>query len=188
MRVVLIGDSIRMGYQPLVVKKCPEADVWGPTENCRYGLWILEHFHQWIAVQEPDVVHVNFGIHDCVPIADGEHYILLPQYRLSLKRLIAWVKGLEKTQMIWATTTPLYTVEQDKPMAEWQVREDARLNEYNDAALEIVTAEGLPVNDLHGAIMSNDYTKCLSEDGCHMTDFGNEVLSDAVARAIGALR
>jgi len=187
MKVVLIGDSIRMGYQPLVANKCPEADVWGPTENCRHSLWVLEHFQQWIASQEPDVVHVNFGIHDCVPMADGNHQILLPQYRLSLKRVIARVKELGKTQMIWATTTPLYTSEPDKPMAEWQIREEAKLKEYNDAASEIVEGEGLPVNDLSQAIMSNDYTKCLREDGCHMTEFGNQVLSDAVVKAIGAL-
>lgn len=187
MKVVLIGDSIRMGYQPLVVKKCTEADVWGPTENCRHSLWVLEHFEEWIVSQEPDVVHVNFGIHDCVPMADGDHQILLPQYRLSLKRVTARVKELEKAQMIWATTTPLYTAEQDKPMTEWQIRADAKLKEYNDAALEIVQAEGLPVNDLHEAIISNDHTKCLCEDGCHMTEFGNEVLSDAVAKAIGTL-
>ncbi len=187
MKIVLIGDSIRMGYQSLVVKKCSEADVWGPEENCRHSLWVLDHFEKWIASQEPDVVHINFGIHDCVLLADGEHQILLPQYRLCLKRVIEKVKALEKTRMIWATTTPLYTPEQDKPMTEWQIMEKAKLKEYNDAALEIVKAEGLPVNDLHEVIMSNDYTKCLSEDGCHMTEFGNEVLSDAVVKAIGAL-
>jgi lysophospholipase L1-like esterase len=187
MKVVLIGDSIRMGYQPLVAAKCPEVDVWGPGVNCRYSLWVLAHFEEWIASQKPDVVHVNFGIHDCSLMADGQHQILLPQYLLTLKRVIAGVKEIEKTQMIWATTTPLYAVEQDKPMAEWRIKEDARLQEYNDAAAEIVRAEGLPVNDLHEVIMSNDFTKCLTEDGCHMTEFGNEVLSDAVAKAIGVL-
>ena len=44
--------------------------------------------------------------------------------------------------------------------------------------------EGLPVNDLNDVIVRNDFTKCISEDGCHMTEFGNEVLSDAVATAI----
>ena len=44
--------------------------------------------------------------------------------------------------------------------------------------------EGPPDNDLHDVILSNDFAKCLSEDGCHMTAFGNEVLSDAVVEAI----
>ena len=41
------------------------------------------------------------------------------------------------------------------------------------------------VNDLHNVIIQNGFIRCLTEDGCHMTEFGNEVLSDAVVEAIG---
>ena len=187
MKVVLIGDSIRMGYQPLVAKKCPATDVWGPAQNCRHSLWALDHFQEWVADQEPDLLHVNFGIHDVSLQPDGEHQILLPQYRLCLRRFITKVKELGKTRMIWATTTPLYAPEPEKPMAQWRIREQAEIKEYNSAALEIVKSEGLPINDLHDIIVRSDFTKCLTEDGCHMTEFGNEVLSDAVVKAIGAL-
>ncbi|MCK5802984.1 MAG: hypothetical protein KAI66_09140 [Lentisphaeria bacterium] len=187
MKIVLIGDSIRMAYQPLVAKKCDADEVWGPAANCRHSLWALDHFQQWVADQEPDVLHVNFGIHDAVPQPDGEHQILLPQYCVCLRRFIAKVKALGKTKMIWATTTPLYVAEPEKPMAKWQVREQAEIKEFNAAALEIVKSEGLPVNDLHDVIIRNDFSKCLKEDGCHMTEFGNEVLSDAVHKAIAAL-
>ncbi len=88
--------------------------------------------------------------------------------------------------MIWATTTPLYKAEEEKPMVEWQARATAEIEEYNAAALEIVQREGLPVNDLHEVVIRNDFTKCLIEDGCHMTEFGNEVLADAVVEAIGS--
>jgi len=187
MKVVLIGDSIRMGYQPLVAKKCKEAEVWGPAENCRHSLWALDHFQEWVADQNPDVVHVNFGIHDASIQPDGQHQILLPQYRLCLQRFINKVKELGNTRMIWATTTPIYTPERGVPMAQWQVYADAEIKEYNAAALEIIKREGLSVNYLHEVIVRNDFTKCLSEDGCHMTEFGNEALSDAVVKAIGAL-
>ena len=69
-------------------------------------------------------------------------------------------------------------------MAEWSIKKQAEIEEYNAAALAIVMDEGLPVNDLNDVIVRNDFTKCISEDGCHMTEFGNEVLSDAVATAI----
>ena len=184
MKVVLIGDSIRMGYQGLVIEKCKEAEVWGPAANCRHSVWALDHFDEWVASQNPDIVHVNFGIHDCLPQADGEHQIILDQYKLCLQRFINRVKGLGNTQMIWATTTPLYAAKQDIPPEQWEVAKAAELDKYNAAALEIVQNEDLPVNDLHGVIMQNDYAKCLSEDGCHMKPLGNEVLSDAVVAAI----
>jgi len=187
MKVVLIGDSIRMGYQPLVAKKCKKAEVCGPKENCRHSLWALDHFQEWVADQEPDLLHVNFGIHDASLQPDGGHQILLPQYRLCLQRFIAKVKELGKTRMIWATTTPLYVADPGTPMAQWRIRERAEIKEYNAAALEIVKSEDLPINDLHDVILRNDFTRCIREDGCHMTEFGNEVLSDAVVKAIGAL-
>ena len=184
MKVVLIGDSIRKGYQPLVVKKCENAEVWGPAENCRHSLWALDNFRTWVTNQDPDIVHVNFGIHDAVLLEDGKHQILLAQYRLCLQRFIAQVKKLGKTRMVWATTTPMYMPAEDIPMADWQVHEEVQIDEYNAVALEIAEREGLPVNDLHEVVMRNDFTRCLTEDGCHMTEFGNEVLSDAVVEAI----
>ena len=188
MKVVLIGDSIRMGYQPFVIKKLAgEAEVWGPAQNCRHSLWALDHFPDWIENQKPDLVHVNFGIHDVSLQADGEHQILLAQYRLCLRRFINKVKELDGVRMIWATTTPLYAAEPDVPAAQWQIRKAAELDQYSAAALEIVEAEVLPVNDLHQAILDNDFSKCLREDGCHMQEFGNEVLSDAVVEAIRAV-
>jgi len=49
---------------------------------------------------------------------------------------------------------------------------------------ECVICEGIPVNDLYEVIVCNGFSKCISEDGCHMTDYGNEVLSDAVGKSI----
>ena len=189
MKAVLIGDSIRMGYFPLVAEKCKkkEVDVWAPGENCRHSLWVVEHFQEWVADQMPDIVHFNFGLHDSL-IREGDHQILLEQYRLCLKRFIVKVKRLGNTKMIWATTTPLYEPEDGVPMAQWQFRPEREIAKYNATALEVVRDEGLAVNDLHELILRNDFSKCLTEGGCHMTDFGNEILSDAVVEAITSER
>ena len=185
MKTVLIGDSIRMGYLPFVTRRLEGVcSVWGPDQNGRHSLWALDHFPDWVAAQEPNVVHVNFGIHDVSVMPDGQSQIILEQYRLCLRRFIAKTKELEGVSMIWASSTPLYCRQEDVPMAEWTKRTD--IEEYNAAALEIATDEGLAVNDLHQAILDHDFTKCLREDGCHMTEFGNEVLSEAVAAAVRA--
>lgn len=183
MKLVLIGDSIRQGYQPLVVKKLVgKAEVWGPVENCRHSLWAYAHFQEWVTDQNPDVLHFNFGIHDALVMEeDGRNQILLDQYCLNLERFIRAAVQL-KIAMIWATTTPMYALEPGVPMARWAKKPE--IDEYNAAALEIATARGLAVNDLHQVILDNDYTKCLTQDGCHMTEFGNEVLSEAVVRAL----
>ena len=77
---------------------------------------------------------------------------------------------------------------QRPPMAQWQFRPEREIAKYNATALEVVRDEGLAVNDLHELILRNDFSKCLTEGGCHMTDFGNEILSDAVVEAITSER
>ncbi len=104
---------------------------------------------------------------------------MTPRYIIRMDAPIRGAKELPKTRMIWATTTPLYAPELEKTMAQWGILERAEIKEYNDAALEIVKREGLLINDLHDVIVRSGFTKCLTEDGCHMTEFGDEVLSDA---------
>lgn len=182
MKVVLIGDSIRGGYQPFVQRKLKgEIEVVGPKPNCRHSLWALDHFHEWVEMEKPDLVHFNFGIHDVSPQPDGEPQILIDQYRLCLSRFIDKAEAID-VKMIWATCTPLFKTSKETPMSEWEKRVD--IEEYNAAALEVVERRGVPVNDLHSVIMNHGYLKCVRLDGCHMEPEGNEVLSDAVVKAI----
>lgn len=182
MKVVLIGDSIRMGYQELVAQKLDGvAEVWGPKENCSHSIWILQHFQQWIIDPNPDILHINCGIHDALPA--GKPQVIIEQYRLNLERIVEQVKRLlPDATLIWAMTTPVYPPVEGAPMSEWPPHKE--IDRYNAVAREIMEGAGIPINDLHEVIMKNDYAKCLSEDGCHMTEFGNEVLSDAVVRAV----
>ncbi len=184
MKLVLLGDSIRMGYQDAVKTKCPEAEVWGPEFNGCHSQYELDRFQEWVVEREPDVLHINFGIHDSMQFADGRPQILPDQYRINLTRYVARIKELKTIRMIWATTTPVFMPTADVPMSDWPPNPTHPIDEYNEAALTIVNEEGLQVNDLHAVIMANDYARCLCEDGCHMTDFGNEVLSDAVVEAV----
>jgi lysophospholipase L1-like esterase len=85
--------------------------------------------------------------------------------------------------MIWATSTPLYTPTKEEPMTKWE-KISHPIDDYNAAAIEIVKKHKIPVNDLHKIIIDNDYLKCLKFDGCHMEEFGNEVLADTIVQAI----
>jgi hypothetical protein len=55
---------------------------------------------------------------------------------------------------------------------------------FNRAAVELMKSNDIEVDDLFAAVMAADPCKCLSPDKVHMTDYGNEVLSDAVVRFI----
>ena len=65
-KVLLLGDSIRMSYQPHVARLLSDrAEVVGPVDNCQYSLYTLSSLDRWIAaLGKPDIVHWNNGIHD----------------------------------------------------------------------------------------------------------------------------
>ena len=64
-KLILIGDSIRMGYQAAVIRELIGlADVWAPEQNGGNSANILKHLDEWVLRQSPDIVHINCGLHD----------------------------------------------------------------------------------------------------------------------------
>ena len=66
-RIMLIGDSIRNSYEPLVAEilGAEGHEVWGAPGNSQFTLFTLASLGSWLtAFPEPDVVHWNNGLHD----------------------------------------------------------------------------------------------------------------------------
>src|SRR3954453_889132 len=64
-KVVLIGDSIRMRYAPIVEKELAgKAIVIGAKANGGDSANLLKHLDEWAIRERPAVVHFNCGIHD----------------------------------------------------------------------------------------------------------------------------
>ena len=53
-----------------------------------------------------DVIHFNWGLHDLIIQADGDHRVPLGQYERNLQELVQRLKATEAT-LIWASTTPV---------------------------------------------------------------------------------
>ena len=52
-KVILVGDSIRMGYQASVVKELEGvAEVWGPEQNGGNSANILAHLDEWVIAKD----------------------------------------------------------------------------------------------------------------------------------------
>jgi len=182
-KIVLVGDSIRMGYQPLVQRKVGgRAQVWGPAENCRHSLVHRENLTAWAIQTRPDVYHFNCGIHDLV-VLDSAPRFTVSGYVRNLKLIVKRLKAETRARLIWATTTPML-VPRDGVTPKEDSTLDPHVQRYNAAALEVMRAARIEVNDLYGAVIAAGVRECLSDDKCHMTPYGNEVLSDAVVRFI----
>src|SRR5437868_14711391 len=64
-KVVLLGDSIRLGYAPVVEKELVgKALVVSAKANGGDSANTVKHLDEWVIRERPAVVHFNCGIHD----------------------------------------------------------------------------------------------------------------------------
>lgn len=184
-KVLLIGDSIRMSYQPLVQKLLAgKATVVGPAENCQFSLYTLSALPRWLAeLGRPDIVHWNNGLHD-----SGHNprrnpvQIPVGMYRANLKFILdAFHAVTPKPRVIWATMTPAHPQRPFRTDA-WSWRNE-EIDEYNQAAVELMNEHAIPINDLHALIRANP-DQSLSEDKLHLSEAGKEICARAVTKAI----
>src|SRR5687768_8371749 len=64
-RVLLIGDSISMGYTiPVRDLLKGQANVLRPMTNCGPTIRGIESLDSWLGNKKWDVIHFNFGLHD----------------------------------------------------------------------------------------------------------------------------
>jgi acyl-CoA thioesterase-1 len=176
-RVLIIGDSISIGYTPHVQKLMEgKADVrriegnGGPSSN---GMFLID---AWLGKEKWDVIHFNFGLHDLKRLDDGKHQVPLEAYERYL-RLI--VQRMKKTgaRLIWASTTPVPEGNVSPP------RVPADVPMYNAAAARVMKDHGVPINDLYSFALSrlNELQRPVN---VHFTDAGSAVLAAEVARAL----
>jgi hypothetical protein len=126
-RVLLIGDSISLGYTlPVRARLAGIANVHRPAANAGPTTVGVKDLDAWLhvgaAAGEPskawDVIHVNFGLHDLKimkPGPDGGVRQVPPaEYEANLRALIGRLRATGAS-LVWASTTPVPDAPQ-KPM------------------------------------------------------------------------
>ena len=71
--VILIGDSIRMGYDKYVKNYLADScEVYYPKDNCRFTQYVLRNTHAWVEEsgfgEDTDLVHWNVGLWDVAQV------------------------------------------------------------------------------------------------------------------------
>jgi lysophospholipase L1-like esterase len=128
------------------------------------------------------VIHLNCGLHDIKRShASGELQVSIEAYERNLYQIVEMLRPYTRT-LIWARTTPVID---GQPAAEKDFNRFNRdVDAYNQVADAVMKTCGVAINDLHSAVLQAGVTACLSEDGVHMTEVGNRVLSEQVAGLI----
>ena len=182
-RVVLVGDSIRMGYAPIVAKLLDgKAIVVSAKPNGEDSGNVLRNLDEWVIKEKPAVVHLNAGLHD-LKLTDKGYQVPLAEYEKNLKAIIERIRKETKATVVFGTTTPII----DKLHAERKAgfdRFEADVQKYNVAAVSVMKQAGVPIDDLHTLVESRGRDKVMGPDGTHYTQEGYEILAAAVTESI----
>ncbi len=179
-RVLLIGDSISIGYTLQVrallagianVHRIPING--GATE---VGLAKLK---TWLGDGRWDVIHFNWGIHDAKHTSDTEFRASREQYAANLRTLVTQLKATG-ARLVFATTTPIPGDGVLSP-----TRRFDRIPPRNAVAVEIMQEQGIAIDDLF-AVADPVQTRILRPGDLHYTEEGYAVLAKAVAASIEA--
>ncbi len=186
-RVLLLGDSIRLGYAPIVAKRLAGiAEVISPKENGGDSTNTRKMLDQWLEEGKPVIVHFNCGLHDLKVDKKENNFQVRPdEYERNLRAIVERLRKGTKVlpRLIFATTTPIIDDRHATRKGDFE-RFDADVKSYNEHAEKVVLELDIPVNDLYRIVQDGDPAKLLVADGTHYTPAGYERLADAVADCI----
>ncbi|MEM8710569.1 MAG: DUF885 family protein [Planctomycetota bacterium] len=202
LRVLILGDSISVGYTPFVQKALAgHATVLRPTnalrtgdpsrkgaENCQGTNNGVVHLERWLAIEGGhwDVIHFNFGLHDLKRVQpdsgknsnNPDHpYQASPEtYEAQLRTITERLKETGAA-LIFATTTPV-------PEGDVRPhRAPADAVQYNAIARRVMKDLGVPVNDLF-ALVEASTDPIQKPANVHFTAEGSRALADEVTACI----
>jgi acyl-CoA thioesterase-1 len=176
-RVLIIGDSISMGYTPFLQKELASTvevvritENGGPTAN---GVAKLD---SWLGASKWDVIHFNFGLHDLKRMEDGQPQVPLPAYENNLRLIVARLRQTG-AKLIWASTTPVPEGKVSPP----RIPADVPL--YNEAAARVMRDNGVAINDLYAHALA-ELPQWQRPVNVHFTDAGSAALAAKAAASI----
>jgi hypothetical protein len=177
-RVLLIGDSISIGYtvpvRKLLQGKANVHRIWengGPTSNG------VEKIDAWIGKGKWDVIHFNWGLHDLKYVKDKQQ-VPLEDYEKNLRELVKKLKATGAA-LVWCSTTPVPEGDQ-RP-----VRKSEDGPKYNAVAKKVMEENGVPINDLYAFALPK-LKEIQLPSNVHYTPKGYQALGEEVARHLEA--
>lgn len=186
MKILLIGDSIRMGYDKYVAEKLKgKAEVVWIPENSQFTEYTLRHLKDWkksLNLDTVDAVHWNVGLWDSLRLYGDFETLTRPDiYAENIRRIQKMLYfHFPTAKMIFATSTPVVEERFDPLSA---VRYNRDIEHFNQLAVDVLADYPVEINDLWSLVWGKP--ESLWSDMTHLyTEEGTRLLGDAVCRAI----
>ena len=180
-RILLLGDSISIGYT-LPVRRALRgvANVHRPQANCTHTRNGLTQLDSWLGEGKWAIVHVNFGLHDCVRRA-GAAAVPIDEYARNLHDIFRRIRAVG-AQLAWASTTPVPSEltccapDYGEPL----VYRETDIAAYNDVAAAIAMQHDAEVDAL-AANVGSRLSELQVVGDIHFTKAGYAALGREVA-------
>lgn len=153
-KILIIGDSISIGYTPFVKDHFDDkAIVIHNPGNAQHTGTGLENIKEWIGKEKWDIIQFNWGLWDlCYRHVDskeqgnrdkvnGKITYNVKDYAANLDSIVSFLKKTSKAKLIFVTTT--YVPKNEAGRFE----KDPEI--YNDAAKLIMKKYSISVNDIY---------------------------------------
>ena len=184
-KIVLIGDSIRKGYDEFTKEALSGvAEVYYPEENCRFAEYVLRNAHEWKQNggwgDDVDLVHWNAGLWDALELFGDVPLTSLAYYEEAIARIDKRLRMLfPKAKMVFATST---NVNEAKAHPDFY-RHNSTIEEYNKAAMRALAGTDTVINDLY--TLTKDIPVAYRSDWVHFyTPEGTRFVGDRVLSVI----
>lgn len=181
-KIVLIGDSIRLGYDKYVKDALlGVAEVYYPNDSARFSEYTFRYLFDWKQENkwpdDVDLVHWNTGLWDVLEIY-GETPISNPQqYGETIAKIEREIKLLfPKAKQVFATSTSVI----EEKYGPDRKRHNAIIEQYNKIAVDALAGTGCLINDLY-TLTKNAPLEIRAGDPTHFyTPEGTKLIGDRI--------
>lgn len=182
--VLIIGDSISIGYTPFVAESLKSvADVFHNPGNAASTKHTVDSIPNWIKEKNWDVIVFNYGLHDLCYRNDknkkdkinGKQQVPLPDYEQNLNKILK-ILSSTNAKIIFVNTTYIPCNEPGRRNGDELI--------YNNTAEKVMSENDISICDLHK--VSIDVHKCYGkgERDVHYYEKGYNELAKTVVKAI----
>jgi len=176
-QVLFIGDSICIGYGPVVAQRLAgKGNVDARLNPLHQALPELHQILEQVQAQAPhDTIHVNMSLHGWLKgrIPEG-------QFEPLTRKLVTHLReGSPGAKLSWASTTPLTLKGQP---TELDPTNKAVILAHNRMATQVMGEMNVPIDDFYG--LRTNYLELGKGDTAHWKPEGYQVLGQQVATVV----
>lgn len=186
-KILIIGDSISIGYFPYMKEKLADKAVVGHNPgNAQHSGTGLQKIEEWLGDEKWDIIQCNWGLWDlCYRHPDskvpgkkdkvnGNVTFSLAEYEANLDAIITKLKTLSDAKLIFVTTSYVPNSEPGR------FQEDAIL--YNEIAQKVMKKHSIQVNDIYDDSMHIHSKYGKGSNDVHYNAEGYEQLGELISQ------